>query len=288
MGIRRLIYAFLFCGSAFLVFNVPVTNGFSITCNAGAARRRIGSGTAAAVRGSARKIELNGKNDVEHDAEVAKEASKEASKEQQQEKAWVEFIKSRTEKLSSLEIRLDLSILWCFILGRGLFAEILTRPLKTSLGRSPGIELEDMQILLSLVSSASLLSILWAVVGIATAQFQAWDDQEEFWRRSSRAESDDFIPALLRYLQPTVVTWLIVGPLWLAGDQAGRVEASLALSLSPTTTTAGFAGDEAMAKAIFAQSLARSAVENAATDLSANLGLLLTVVGARMLSLWLP
>ena len=284
MGIRRLIYAFLFCGSAFLVFHIPVTNGFSIACNAGAARRRIGSGTAAAVRGSARKIGLNGKNDVENDAEVAKEVSEE----QEQEKAWVELVKSRTEKLSPLEIRLDLSILWCFILGRGLFAEILTRPLKTSLGRSPGIELEDMQILLSLVSSASLLSILWAVVGIATAQFQAWDDQEEFWRRSSRAESDDFIPALLRYLLPTVVTWLIVGPLWLAGDEAGRVEASLALSLSPTTTTAGFAADEAMAKAIFSQSLARSAVENAATDLSALLGLLLTVVGARVLSLWLP
>ena len=217
----------------------------------------------------------------------------------------------RLEKVSPLEIRLDLSILWCHVLGRGLFSEILTRPLKTR----PGIELEDLQILLGLVSSASLLSVLWATVGtLATDQFQAYKDQDEYWTSQRRLGSGgggrggggdgssgggDDGGALRRYLQPTVATWAVAGPLWLAGDEASRLKmASLALSSGGGLGGGGGVGGavvgvddaavDALATALLSQPLARSALENAATDCSALLGLLVTVCGARLLALWLP
>ena len=235
-----------------------------------------------------------------------------------------DVLATRLQKCSPLEIRLDISILWCFILGRGLFQEILTRPLKTR----PGIELADLQILLGLVSSASLLSVLWVAVGaLGTGQFQAWEDQDVFWsserRRDARAlrssrrrgeggggetgeggsEEGGQNAALLQYLRPTIATWALAGPLWLAGDEAARLTASLQLALSSvslfsvssmtskvaTAVVMDDGGlDDAVAAALLSQPLAPSALEHAATDLSALLGLLATVCGARILALFLP
>ena len=60
----------------------------------------------------------------------------------------------RLGEANALEVRLDLTILWCHVLARGLVGEILTRPLK----QVPGITPDDLAILLSVRQPTKLLS----------------------------------------------------------------------------------------------------------------------------------
>eukprot|EP00614_Pseudopedinella_elastica_P020161 CAMPEP_0172648070 /NCGR_PEP_ID=MMETSP1068-20121228/241080_1 /TAXON_ID=35684 /ORGANISM="Pseudopedinella elastica, Strain CCMP716" /LENGTH=253 /DNA_ID=CAMNT_0013462375 /DNA_START=113 /DNA_END=874 /DNA_ORIENTATION=+ len=153
----------------------------------------------------------------------------------------------RLGEANALEVRLDLTILWCHVLARGLVGEILTRPLK----QVPGITPDDLAILLSLVSSASVISFLWCLVGaLLTGQFQSKGLGSYPGARGS--ELDD----LPGYLAPTVATCAVAGPLWIAADYALKLDGVQGAGVSPAASAA-----------------------------SALLGLLATTTGARILAL---
>ena len=109
----------------------------------------------------------------------------------------------------ALEIRLDVTVLWCQCLARELSRELATNPLK----EVPGFTGADLRALGYCVASASCLSVLWVAAGLATRQFEPADSYGEGLRR-------------------VLLTSAATGPLWLVVESALQVPASYDTSLA--------------------------------------------------------
>ena len=73
-------------------------------------------------------------------------------------------LNSRLDDADALEIRLDVTVLWCQCLARELSRELATNPLK----EVPGFTGADLRALGYCFASASCLSVLWVVAGLVT------------------------------------------------------------------------------------------------------------------------
>ena len=118
-------------------------------------------------------------------------------------------LNSRLDDADALEIRLDVTVLWCQCLARELSRELATNPLK----EVPGFTGADLRALGYCVASASCLSVLWVAAGLATRQFEPADSYGEGLRR-------------------VLVTAAVAGPLWLVVESALHVPASYDTSLA--------------------------------------------------------
>ena len=116
---------------------------------------------------------------------------------------------SRLDDADALEIRLDVTVLWCQCLARELSRELSTNPLK----EVPGFTGADLRALGYCVASASCLSVLWVAAGLATRQFEPADSYGEGLRR-------------------VLVTSALTGPLWLLVESALHVPASYDTSVA--------------------------------------------------------
>lgn len=162
------------------------------------------------------------------------------------------YLSSRLDAVNMLEVRLDVTIIWCHVLCRGLLTEILTRPVKAV----PGIVHDDLVIIFHLISSASALSVLWFGFGaFATGQFEGrpknYDDKNGLWD----------------YLRPTVTTVALAGPLWVIFDD-------------PTLVAILVQSEDYLTSASIAESVGNG--------ISTLLGFAATAIGARMISLYMP
>lgn len=97
-----------------------------------------------------------------------------------------DWMDERIEKADSLEIRLDATLVLCYVLSRFLAVDLSTPPKAV-----PGFQVEDVILLLNTFSSASLLVGLWVIIGLGTRLFER--------------------PLLLSRV---VYTALFAGPLW--------------------------------------------------------------------------
>ena len=118
-------------------------------------------------------------------------------------------LNSRLDDADALEIRLDVTVLWCQCLARELSRELATNPLK----EVPGFTGADLRALGYCVASASCLSVLWVAAGLATRQFEPADSYGEGLRR-------------------VMLTSAATGPLWLLVESALHVPASYDTSLA--------------------------------------------------------
>ena len=118
-------------------------------------------------------------------------------------------LNSRLDDADALEIRLDVTVLWCPCLARELSRELATNPLK----EVPGFTGADLRALGYCFASASCLSVLWVAAGLATRQFEPADAYGE---------------GLIRVL----VTSVVAGPLWLLVESALHVPVSYDTSLA--------------------------------------------------------
>jgi len=181
------------------------------------------------------------------------------------------FIAQKIEQLQPLEVRMDVTILFCFVLARGLFTEILTRPLKTcapDVG-CPGLYPEDIKILLDIFSSGCTLSLLWCFFGtLATQQFTV----------RSRDET------LFQFILPTLTTWVLAGPCWiLLKEDGGFLGSWLVEALS-------YSSNEL---AVSPKVLDLAVSSLSVTDLAAHdglplLGLLVTMIASRLIAFVIP
>ena len=78
------------------------------------------------------------------------------------------------DSFDPLEVRLDVTCLWCQCLGRELYRELTHNPPKAV----PGFTTADLAALGSVTSSASALSVCWVAAGLWTRQFEAADADE--------------------------------------------------------------------------------------------------------------
>lgn len=113
------------------------------------------------------------------------------------------------DEVDPLEIRLDITVLWCHCLGRELYREVTHNPPKAVPGFTPA----DLSALWSVAASASCLSVIWIGFGLLTKHFQTAETEAE---------------GLLR----TAATSLAAAPFWLAFESlisapAARDEAFL-------------------------------------------------------------
>ena len=99
------------------------------------------------------------------------------------------------DDIDTLEVRLDVTILWCHCLARELFRELTHNPPKAV----PGFTTDDLAALGAVVASSSCLSVLWFAFGVVFKQF-------------SRADGDQPLGGL----GPTWATVAASSPLWLA------------------------------------------------------------------------
>ena len=107
-------------------------------------------------------------------------------------------LRSRLDDADALEIRFDVTVLWCQCLARELSRELATNPLK----EVPGFTGADLRALgLLRFASASCLSVLWVVAGLVTRQFEPADSYGEGLRR-------------------VLLTSAVTGPLWLLVESA--------------------------------------------------------------------
>ena len=118
-------------------------------------------------------------------------------------------LRSRLDDADALEIRLDVTVLWCQCLARELSRELATNPLK----EVPGFTGADLRALGYCVASASCLSVLWVVAGLVTRQFEPADSYGEGLRR-------------------VLLTAAATGPLWLLVESALHVPASYDTSIA--------------------------------------------------------
>jgi len=121
------------------------------------------------------------------------------------------------DDIDALEVRLDVTILWCHCLARELCRELTHNPPKAV----PGFTVADLSALAAVVASSSCLSVLWVAVGSLTKQF-------------STADSD-------AGLRRTAFTVAGAAPLWLAFERliqapVSRDEAGLASVLGLLAT----------------------------------------------------
>lgn len=167
-----------------------------------------------------------------------------------------------------LEVRLDVTVLWIHVLGRGLVTEILTRPLKAV----PSIQPEDLAILLKIVSSGSSLTVWWFLVGAFVTRQFSWE-----------AGRQEAAGSALAPLWTTVRTCLLAGPLWIATEEALRIENLLRI-WSPLASE-----EEITAAMLSATSVSSSSLDAVfLRDASSLLYLMMTMISARIVSLWIP
>jgi len=222
----------------------------------------------------------------------------------------------RLNSLQWTEIRLDVSLLWCHVLCRGLIAEILTRPPKLCRPQCPGLYYDDIAVLFKIASSAAALSVLWVAAGALVTELYFThkadaqddgdgDDDGKLLGRNgvSIGQSGE---GLWRYLGPTFATVLIAGPLWAASDDAEWARSSLAAVLLEASTTAGgvsgvttggggasslfpvpaMAPSQLQLQLQFPLPEAAEVAAHIATAVGAVLGLGATTASARLLALW--
>ena len=145
--------------------------------------------------------------------------------------------------------------------------EILTRPLKAV----PSIQPEDLAILLKIVSSGSSLTVWWFLVGAFLTRQFSWE--------AGRQEEE---ASALAPLWTTVQTCLLAGPLWIATDEALRIE-NLLRTISPLASE-----EQVTAAMLSANSVSSSLDAVVLRDISSLLYLMMTMVSARIVSLWIP
>ena len=137
-------------------------------------------------------------------------------------------LRSRLDDADALEIRLDVTVLWCQCLAREISRALATNPLK----EVPGFTGADVTALGSCVVSASCLSVLWVGAGLATRQFEA---------------SDSYGEAIQRVL----LTSAAAGPAWLLVESVLRVPASYDTSLAHyTSSLLGLAATMALVRVV--------------------------------------
>lgn len=123
------------------------------------------------------------------------------------------FVRGRWDDASPLEMRLDVTMLWCHVLARASYLESTTQPLKDH----PTMTMEDWYNLLNICASASALTFAWVAVGLIFGQFSTYAKTN--WQT---------------FYAPTAATVLIAGLFW----QAAEVSLDLA-PLHHTATAAG-------------------------------------------------
>ena len=137
-------------------------------------------------------------------------------------------LNSRLDDADVLEIRLDVTVLWCQCLARELSRELATNPLK----EVPGFTGADLRALGYCFASASCLSVLWVAAGLATRQFEPADSYGEGLRR-------------------VLLTAAATGPLWLVVESALHVPASYDTSLAHYSSSLfGLAATMALVRAV--------------------------------------
>ena len=85
------------------------------------------------------------------------------------------------DDIDALEVRLDVTILWCHCLARELCRELTHNPPKAV----PGFTVADLSALAAVVASSSCLSVLWVAVGALTKQFSPADSEFAGLRRTA-------------------------------------------------------------------------------------------------------
>ena len=88
---------------------------------------------------------------------------------------WKSFWKSRWDAANTLEIRLDATVLACFVLSRFLIHDMSLPPKQV-----PGFEVQDIIMLLHTFSSAAVLAIFWTMVGLGTGLWQETNDTKNW------------------------------------------------------------------------------------------------------------
>lgn len=139
-----------------------------------------------------------------------------------------EELAARLDAVEPLEVRLDVTTLWCFVLARELFYV-------PPGGRvvDLGLSLEDILRLGCVLASGSALCVAWLVVGVLVGQFR-------------RANLGDSV-TLERYLAPGWTTGVVAGVAWQLAEAYLCRDVDAAATMA---TTMAFGGDaEAVAAA---------------------------------------
>lgn len=121
-----------------------------------------------------------------------------------------EWMTQRFEMADWLEIRLEATLVSCYVLSRFLWYDIATGAKSI-----PGWELQDWVRILSTISSAILLSACWTGSGLLVTQ--SFEVQETTTRSTTTTDSSSASPPI--WLVLTLVNVLVATPLWLWLEQ---------------------------------------------------------------------
>lgn len=133
------------------------------------------------------------------------------------DKSWL-WWNQRLELADWLEIRLDATLVVCYVLSRFLLYDVTTGAKAV-----PGLELHDWIQIWSTVSSASVLALYWTQSGfIVTQSFENSVDKDEGHQLRDCEKDDGSIGSsiLSSQLALTSVNVTVAAPLWLVTEQA--------------------------------------------------------------------
>lgn len=141
----------------------------------------------------------NGVDPEEASGTSRNNAQKHSSRPPPKPRNLVDTLADVVRSTQNIEVRLDCSILWCHLLCRGLFVDVLTRPLK----KVPGWTVDDLAMFWRLASSGSVLCMAWVASGYLTKPLADII--------TGRLKTEG-LPALIT---TTAVTWAAAGPAWI-------------------------------------------------------------------------